>query len=205
MSKILLSGEQLAQFQRRVHDLPCELETMASKELYDFLQFFSQAHGTDPVFCLQSLLGVASLCINGKYTVNNVLGKKMPVSIWTIFIGPPGSGKSVAIRSILLETAARLMELTLVDKKMLVTNATKEGLLRAVEKTADNKCLLASDEAAEFLASTAKRSKQGGGDLQMLNMLFEGTPIATAYSSRPSVSSKGRISSSILNILRFNK
>lgn len=164
MSKSFFTTLEVAEIQRKLHNLKLNLGCCCSEEVRDYCRSFADGRGTNSEFVLLCLLGYCSALIPGGVFCTSLLGKQMPCSLFLLLVGPPGCGKSVAHREIFEKPVEKLKQRTILEEHVVCTVATKEGLMRVVERSENGKVVIASEEMADQLNGCARRSKQGGLD-----------------------------------------
>ena len=175
MSKLAKVAKQhertWAQLNRLLISIPFEYDSLFSPRVSEFVKQKAASLGSCPGYLVPCLLTSTAYVISQNFLVRNG-SQDMPVNLFTVFVGPPGTGKSQALKEGALQPMAdvraeRDWANTIIEK------CTSSALVKSI---ADNKkAFIVSPEVFEVLNKLLKSDEDNAtGDIQVLCELFSG-------------------------------
>ena len=175
MSKLAKVAKQhertWAQLNRRLISIPVEYNSLFSPRVSEFVKQKAASLGSCPGYLVPCLLTSTAYVISQNFLVRNG-SQDMPVNLFTVFVGPPETGKSQALKEGALQPMAdvraeRDWANTIIEK------CTSSALVKSI---ADNKkAFIVSPEVFEVLNKLLKSDEDNAtGDVQVLCELFSG-------------------------------
>lgn len=165
-----------ALLQKRLIGLPEPFNDLFEDDARTFIENKAHSLSTNTGYVVTSLLTTTSFVAGMSSTL--VIGtQEMPLNIFSVFVGPPTTGKSQALK----ECAASPMSAVCreADSETCVINrCTSSGLVKSITK--NERGFLLSAEIYDVLFKLLKSDEENGsGDVQVLCQLFSGE--ATSY------------------------
>ena len=115
-----------AQLQKRLIALPDPFETLFPAEVWSFILNKSHSISTNPGYVSSTLITTTAF-MAGTATTLKTATQEMPLNIYSIFVGPPTTGKSQAVKARVTAEAD--------SASPVIQKCTSSGLIKTV---ADN-------------------------------------------------------------------
>ena len=184
MSKLAKVAKQhevtWAQLNRRLISLPFNYGTLFTPSVGEFVNKKAASIGTCPGYLVPCLLATTTYLTAGKSTIRCGL-QEIPCNLFMVFVGPPGTGKSQALKEASLQPLHDLQ-----DERDLQNTIIEKCTSAALVKTvADNeKAFVVSPELFEVLNKLLKSDEDSAtGDAQTLCELFSGESSSYRYAT----------------------
>ena len=175
MSKLAKVAKQhkrtWAQLNRRLISIPFEYDSLFSPRVSKFIKQKAASLGSCPGYLVPCLLTSTAYVISQNFLVRNG-SQDMPVNLFMVFVGPPGTGKSQALK----EGALQLMADVRAERdwaNTIIEKCTSSALVKSIAD--DKKAFIVSPEVFEVLNKLPKSDEDNAtGDVQVLCELFSG-------------------------------
>ena len=140
----------------------CDYKKVFTEDISDFLKLRASAIGTNIGYYAMCVLTTICYLLSSNFTKINVHGElKFEMNLFSIFVGPPSTGKSPTFKDAITHP--------LLDKVNLISNATSSGLKKLL--STQQKVFMANPEIYEYL-NRMLRNDDENGDCQFLCKLF---------------------------------
>lgn len=169
-----------ALLQKRLISLPDPFQTLFPDDVWSFIQKKADSLSTNAGYVATCLLTTTSFVGGLGATLTNG-SQEMPLNLYSIFVGPPTTGKSQALK----ECAASPMSAVAREQdssSYIINNCTSSGLIKAIAQN-ENGYLL-SAEIYDVLFKLLKSDEENAtGDVQVLCQLFSGEGTSFRYAT----------------------
>ena len=160
-----------AQLQKRLIALPDPFETLFPAEVWSFILNTSHSISTNPGYVSSTLITTTAF-MAGTATTLKTATQEMPLNIYSIFVGPPTTGKSQAIKECAISPMASVTA-EADSANPVIQKCTSSGLIKTVAD--NNRGFLLSAEIYDVLFKLLKSDEENAtGDVQALCQLFSG-------------------------------
>lgn len=169
-----------ALLQKRLIALPDPFEKLFLPNVWNFIVNKSHSLSTNPGYVSTSLITTTTFIAGSASTL--VTGtQEMPLNIYSIFVGPPTTGKSQAIKECAVSPMVAVVRET-DSSSPVIQKCTSSGLIKTI---ADNKKgFLLSGEIYDVLFKLLKSDEENAtGDVQVLCQLFSGEEASYRYAT----------------------
>ena len=169
-----------ALLQKRLISLPDPFQTLFPDDVWSFIQKKADSLSTNAGYVATCLLTTTSFVGGLGATLTNG-SQEMPLNLYSIFVGPPTTGKSQALK----ECAASPMSAVAREQdssSYIINNCTSSGLIKAIAQ--NEKGYLLSAEIYDVLFKLLKSDEENAtGDVQVLCQLFSGEGTSFRYAT----------------------
>ena len=160
-----------AQLNRRLMSIPFNYDVLFPEAVAKFVQNKAESLSSCPGYLVPCLLASTAFVIAG----NNVIqtrSHEMPANLYIVFVGPPTTGKSPALKEGALDPMLNLkLERDLPN--FIIEKCTSSALVKSVAATRQG--FIISPEIYEVLNKLLKSDEEHAtGDAQVLCQLFSG-------------------------------
>lgn len=160
--------------------MPDPFQTLFPDDVWSFIQKKADSLSTNAGYVATCLLTTTSFVGGLGATLTNG-SQEMPLNLYSIFVGPPTTGKSQALK----ECAASPMSAVAREQdssSYIINNCTSSGLIKAIAQN-ENGYLL-SAEIYDVLFKLLKSDEENAtGDVQVLCQLFSGEGTSFRYAT----------------------
>ena len=184
MSKLAKVAKQhevtWAQLNRRLISLPFNYDSLFPPRVAEFVNKKAASIGSCPGYLVPCLLATTAYLTADKSTIR-CGPQEMPCNLFMVFVGPPGTGKSQALKEASLQPLHDLK-----DERDLANTIIEKCTSAALVKTvADNKkAFVVSPELFEVINKLLKSDEDNAtGDVQTLCELFSGESSSYRYAT----------------------
>ena len=184
MSKLAKVAKQhevtWAQLNRRLITLPFNYDVLFTPSVAEFVKKKAASIGSCPGYLVPCLLATTAYLTADKSTIR-CGPQEMPCNLYMVFVGPPGTGKSQALKEASMQPLQDLQ-----DERDLANTIIEKCTSAALVKTvADNeKAFVVSPELFEVLNKLLKSDEENAtGDVQTLCELFSGEKSSYRYAT----------------------
>lgn len=175
MSKLAKVAKQhektWAQLHRRLISIPFDYDCLFPPPVAEFVNKKAASLGSCPGYLVPCLLTSTAYIIAQNFVLRSGL-QDMPQNLYMVFVGPPGTGKSQALK----EGALQPMHDVRTERDMqncIIEKCTSSALVKTVAE--HNKAFIVSPEVFEVLNKLLKSDEDNAtGDVQILCQLFSG-------------------------------
>ena len=184
MSKLAKVAKQhevtWAQLNRRLISLPFSYDALFTPTVGEFVKKKAASIGSCPGYLVPCLLATTAYLTAGKSTIR-CGPQEMPCNLFMVFVGPPGTGKSQALKEASLQPLHDLQD----ERDMSNTIIEKCTSAALVKTVADNeKAFVVSPELFEVINKLLKSDEDNAtGDAQTLCELFSGESSSYRYAT----------------------
>ena len=169
-----------ALLQKRLIALPDPFEQIFPAAVWNFILNKSHSMSTNPG-CVSTSLITTTAFITGSTSTLTTATQEMPLNIYSIFVGPPTTGKSQAIKECAISPLSSVTEET-DSKSPAIQKCTSSGLIKFVAD--NNRAFLVSGEIYDVLFKLLKSDEENAtGDVQVLCQLFSGEEASFRYAT----------------------
>ena len=169
-----------AQLQKRLIALPDPFETLFPAEVWSFILNKSHSISTNPGYVSSTLITTTAF-MAGTATTLKTATQEMPLNIYSIFVGPPTTGKSQAIKECAISPMASVTA-EADSASPVIQKCTSSGLIKTVAD--NNRGFLLSAEIYDVLFKLLKSDEENAtGDVQALCQLFSGEEASYRYAT----------------------
>lgn len=169
-----------ALLQKRLIALPDPFEQIFPAAVWNFILNKSHSMSTNPGYVSTSLITTTAF-ITGSTSTLTTATQEMPLNIYSIFVGPPTTGKSQAIKECAISPLSSVTEET-DSKSPAIQKCTSSGLIKFVAD--NNRAFLVSGEIYDVLFKLLKSDEENAtGDVQVLCQLFSGEEASYRYAT----------------------
>ena len=169
-----------AQLQKRLIALPDPFETLFPVEVWSFILNKSHSISTNPGYVSSTLITTTAF-MAGTATTLKTATQEMPLNIYSIFVGPPTTGKSQAIKECAISPMASVTA-EADSASPVIQKCTSSGLIKTVAD--NNRGFLLSAEIYDVLFKLLKSDEENAtGDVQALCQLFSGEEASYRYAT----------------------
>ena len=169
-----------ALLQKRLIGLPDPFEKLFLPNVWNFIINKSHSLSTNPGYVSTSLITTTSF-IAGSASTLVTTTQEMPLNIYSIFVGPPTTGKSQAIK----ERAVSPMTAVVTEtdsSSPVIQKCTSSELIETIAE--NKKGFLLSGEIYDVLFKLLKSDEENAtGDVQVLCQLFSGEEASYRYAT----------------------
>ena len=169
-----------ALFQRRLIQLPDPFANVFPEEVWTFIQRKAESLSTNAGYVTTTLLTTTAY-VAGMTTTLISGAQEMPLNLFTVFVGPPTTGKSQAIK----ECAVNPMTAVTMENdssNSVINKCTSSGLVKTI--ATNQKGYLLSPEIYDVLFKLLKSDEENAtGDVQVLCQLFSGEATSYTYAT----------------------
>ena len=169
-----------ALLQKRLISLPDPFQTLFPDDVWSFIQKKADSLSTNAGYVATCLLTTTSFVGGLGATLTNG-SQEMPLNLYSIFVGPPTTGKSQALK----ECAASPMSAVAREQdssSYIINNCTSSGLIKAIAQ--NEKGYLLSAEIYDVSFKLLKSDEENAtGDVQVLCQLFSGEGTSFRYAT----------------------
>ena len=175
MSKLAKVAKQhektWAQLHRRLISIPFDCDCLLPPQVAEFVNKKAASLGSCPGYLVPCLLTSTAYIIAQNFVLRSGL-QDMPQNLYMVFVGPPGTGKSQALK----EGALQPMQDVRTERDMqncIIEKCTSSALVKTVAE--HNKAFIVSPKVFEVLNKLLKSDEDNAtGDVQILCQLFSG-------------------------------
>ncbi|KAK3726241.1 hypothetical protein QZH41_001309 [Actinostola sp. cb2023] len=181
LSKIARQHENTwSQLHQRLMNLPFQYNELFEENVWEFISKKSDSLSTSVGYLIPCLLATTAFVASTGGLIDNATHKS-PFNIYIMFVGPPSTGKSQALKEAALQPVTTLIENEDLPN-FLIEKCTSSALAKIV---ADNgKGFVVSPELFDLLNKLLKSDDENAtGDAQLLCELFSGERISYRYAS----------------------
>ena len=169
-----------AQLQKHLIALPDPFETLFPAEVWSFILNKSHSIRTNPGYVSSTLI-TTTACMAGTATTLKTATQEMPLNIYSIFVGPPTTGKSQAIKECAISPMASVTA-EADSASPVIQKCTSSGLIKTVAD--NNRGFLLSAEIYDVLFKLLKSDKENAtGNVQALCQLFSAEEASYRYAT----------------------
>ena len=169
-----------ALLQKRLIALPDPFGQLFPVAVWNFILNKSHSISTNPGYVSSSLITTTAF-IAGSTSTLTTATQEMPLNIYSIFVGPPTTGKSQAIKECAISPLSSVTEET-DSTSPVIQKCTSSGLIKTVAD--NNKAFLLSGEIYDVLFKLLKSDEENAtGDVQALCQLFSGEEALFRYAT----------------------
>ena len=172
-----------ALLQKRLISIADPFESLFPEGVWKFIQNKADSISTNAGYVVASLLTTTAF-VAGMTSKLSIGTLEMPLNVFTIFVGPPTTGKSQALK----ECAVSPMSAVSMEndsESCVINKCTSSGLIKTIAK--NEKGYLLSGEIFYVLFKLLKSDKENAtGDVQVLCQLFSGEQISYRYAKERS-------------------
>ena len=174
------SDSTWALLQKRLIGLPDPFEKLFLPNVWNFIINKSHALSTNLGYVSTSLITTTSF-IAGSASTLVTTTQEMPLNLYSIFVGPPTTGKSQAIKECAVSPMTAVVTET-DSSSPVIQKCTSSGLIKTI---ADNKKgFLLSGEIYDVLFKLLKSDEETAtGDVKVLCQLFSGEEACYRYAT----------------------
>ena len=169
-----------AQLQKHLIALPDPFETLFPAEVWSFILNKSHSISTNPGYVSSTLITTTAF-MAGTATTLKTATQEMPLNIYSIFVGPPTTGKSQAIKECAISPMASVTA-EADSASPVIQKYTSSRLIKTVAD--NNRGFLLSAEIYDLLFKLLKSDEENAtGDVQALCQLFSGEEASYRYAT----------------------
>ncbi|KAK3746846.1 hypothetical protein QZH41_000036 [Actinostola sp. cb2023] len=181
LSKIARQHENTwSQLHQRLMNLPFQYNELFEENVWEFISKKSDSLSTSVGYLIPCLLATTAFVASTGGLIDNATHES-PFNIYIMFVGPPSTGNSQALKEAALQPVTTLIENEDLPN-FLIEKCTSSALAKIV---ADNgKGFVVSPELFDLLNKLLKSDDENAtGDAQLLCELFSGERISYRYAS----------------------
>lgn len=185
MSKLTKISKQhprtWAQLHRRLITSTFDYGSLFSEPVSQFVRCKATSINSNMGYLLCALLTSTLFVLSMSVQLSTFTGFDSVPNVYTIFVGPPSTGKSQAIKEAASGPLNRLIE----DKDLvsfLIETATPSGLFKKVSE--DNKGFLLSPEVYDVLFKLLQKDEDASGYAALMCELFSGEGASYTMATR---------------------
>ena len=169
-----------ALLQKRLISIPEPFETLFPASVWNLIHSKSNALSTNAGYVSTSLITTTAF-LAGTGSILRIGPQEMPLNIYSIFVGPPTTGKSQAIKECgITPTAAVAREND--ASGCVIQKCTLSGLVKTVAE--QEKGFLLSAEIYDILYKLLKSDEENAtGNVQVLCQMFSGEEASYRYAT----------------------
>lgn len=169
-----------ALLQKRLISIPEPFEKLFPASVWNLIYSKSNALSTNAGYVSTSLITTTAF-LAGTGSILRIGPQEMPLNIYSIFVGPPTTGKSQAIKECAITpTAAVAREND--ASGCVIQKCTSSGLVKTVAE--QEKGFLLSAEIYDILYKLLKSDEENAtGDVQVLCQMFSGEEASYRYAT----------------------
>ena len=169
-----------AQLQKRLIALPDPFEMLFPADVWSFILNKSHSISTNPGYVSSTLITTTAF-MAGTATTLKTATQEMPLNIYSIFVGPPTTGKSQAIKECAISPMASVTA-EADSASPVIQKYTSSRLIKTVAD--NNRGFLLSAEIYDVLFKLLKSDEENAtGDVQALCQLFSGEEASYRYAT----------------------
>ena len=164
---------------RRILANPIQFQDALSRNLYQFLNAKSTSTGTCIGYFFPTVMTTISfLLARNRSSIQLTSSHSQIPSLFTVMIGPPGTGKSPTIKSALTSQLKDLGDL----HELVISNITSSGLSKLLSEKGST--YICNAEIYKYLNKLLTRDEvNSSGDIQFLSKLWSGEQCDFHYAS----------------------
>ena len=169
--------------QKRLISLPDPFESLFPHNVWSFIEQKAASLSTNAGYVATSLLTTTAFVAGMQTTLVNG-SQEMPLNLYSVFVGPPTTGKSQALKECAvspMSAVAREHD----SSSSVINKCTSSWLVKTI--AANEKGYLLSAEIYDVLFKLLKSDEENAtGDVQVLYQLFSGEQTSYRYATESS-------------------
>jgi len=169
-----------ALLQKRLIALPDPFEHIFQPQVWEFIQRKANSLSTNAGYVGTSLIATTAFVAGMETTV--IYGShEMPLNLFSIFVGPPTTGKSQALKECAaspISAVCREIDLN----NIVINKCTSAGLVKTISQ--NEKAFLLSAEIYDVIFKLLRSDEENAtGDVQIMCQLFSGEKTSYRYAT----------------------
>lgn len=165
---------------QRLLSMPFDYSELLSSDVYQFVRNIATSVSSCEGYFLPCLITTTAFVIGNSSLIRNA-EQTMPINLFSVVIGPPTTGKSVALNKCCMEPLITLRDNNDMGNFML-ERCTSSGMVKCLSE--QKKAFVASPEVYDFLHKLLKNDEEkASGEVQLLCELFSGERSSYRYAT----------------------